>query len=98
MVGRKHPDHDSQTTLRKRDTYLKAEFPHLWPHIEKFESGNTEYNCRTLMKVLGNEWEGVSTDLVSIGLLGKRGGDSDSTYWFPYVYRKGLNLTRGKAG
>ena len=87
-----------ELSKRKRDTYLKAEFPHLWPHIEKFESGNTEYDCRALIKVLGNDWESVSNDLVSIGLLGKRGGDSESTYWFPYVYRKGLNLTRGKAG
>ncbi len=33
---------------RKRDTYLKAEFPHLWPHIEKFHGGKTEYSAEAL--------------------------------------------------
>ena len=26
-----------ELSKRKRDTYLKAEFPHLWEHIKKFE-------------------------------------------------------------
>jgi hypothetical protein len=39
---------------RKRDTYLKAEFPHLWPFVEKFEGGKTEYDSSSLQKLLGS--------------------------------------------
>jgi hypothetical protein len=86
-----------ELSKRKRDTYLKAEFPHLWPYIEKFEGGKSEYDAISLENLLGPEWEKVSDDLISIGLLGKRGQDTEATYWFPYVYRKGLNLTQGRA-
>lgn len=82
---------------RKRDTYLKAEFPHLWPHIEKFDGGKTEYDGTSLEGLLGKKWESVCEDLRSIGLLGRRVRNAQTTYWFPYVYRKGLNLTQGKA-
>jgi len=33
----------------------------------------------------------------SIGLLGQRLRDKEITYWIPYVHRKGLNLTQGRA-
>jgi hypothetical protein len=86
-----------ELSKRKRDTYLKAEFPHLWPFIEKFEGGKTEYDPLSLESLLGDDWENISNDLISIGLLDKRGQDTEATYSFPYVYRKGLNLTQGKA-
>lgn len=86
-----------ELSKRKRETYLKAEFPHLWTHIEKFEGGKTEYDAASLQKLLGRKWEMICGDLLSIGLLGKRTNRGVSTYWFPYVYRKGLNLTQGRA-
>jgi len=44
-----------ELSKRKRDTYLKAEFPHLWPDIEKLEGGKTEYFPTTLQKILGRQ-------------------------------------------
>ena len=86
-----------ELSKRKRDTYLKAEFPHLWVHIEKFEGGKTEYDASRLKKLLGDGWEKIVGDLVSLGILGERGKGRDVTYWFPYLYRRGLSLTQGRA-
>jgi len=77
----------------KRDKYLKAEFPHLWPQIEKFEGGKTEYGIAQIQKILGSNWKAVVNDLMSIGVIGKHMRGSQVTYRFPYLYRKGLNLT-----
>ena len=98
LIGPRAIQHGlEELSRRKRDTFLKAEFPHLWPHIEKFEGGKTEYDSASLQKLLGKNWEKPVTDLVSIGVLGKRGKGKDHTYWFPYIYRKGLSLTQGRA-
>jgi hypothetical protein len=88
-----------QVSLGKKTNLLKAEFPHLWPLIEKFEGGKTEHTVSSLKKMFGSGWKTTCGDLVSIGLLeqkGKRNGGSE-TYWIPHLYRKGLNLTQGKA-
>jgi hypothetical protein len=61
-----------ELSKRKRDTYLRAEFPHLWVHIQKFESGKTEYDPASLQRLLGKSWEKIVADLVSIGVLGKK--------------------------
>ena len=86
-----------ELSKHKRATYLRAEFPHLWMHIEKFEGGKTEYDSASLQNLLAKNWADICDDLVSIGVLGKRVRDREITYWFPYVYRKGLNLTQGRA-
>lgn len=40
LIGPKAIIHGlEELSRRKRDTYLRAEFPHLWDHIKKFESG-----------------------------------------------------------
>jgi hypothetical protein len=86
-----------ELSKRKRDTYLKAEFPHLWSHIEKFEGGKTEYDSSSLQKLLGDGWERIAGDLVSLGVLSERGKGKDVTFWIPYLYRRGLSLTQGRA-
>jgi hypothetical protein len=86
-----------ELSKRKRDTYLRAEFSHLWTQIEKFEGRKTEYSSKALQNLLGRNWEEIAADLISIGLIKKRSTGREITYWFPYVYRKGLNLTQGKA-
>jgi hypothetical protein len=86
-----------ELSKRKRDTYLNAEFPHLWSHIKKFEGGKTEYDAGSLEKLLGKKWEAICADLLSIGVLGKSGRGAEATYIFPHVYRKSLNLTQGRA-
>jgi hypothetical protein len=84
-----------QLSIKKKQTYLQAEFPHLWPFIEKFEGGKSSLSEATIQRVLGNKTKSVVTDLVAIGVLSvtKRGGEC--TYTFPYLYRKGLALTQG---
>jgi len=86
-----------ELSKRKRTTFLKAEFPHLWRHIEKFEEGKTEYTPSKLQRLFGKKWERVADDLVAIGLLRKRTNNGDVTYWFPFVWRTGLSLTQGRA-
>ena len=84
-----------QLSAKKRQTYLQAEFPHLWPFIEKFQGGKSSLSEATIHRVLGNKSKSVITDLVAIGVLSvtKRGGEC--TYSFPFLYRKGLDLTQG---
>lgn len=88
-----------ELSKRKRDTYLKAEFPHLWPHIEKFHGGETEYSPSTLAQLLGGDWESICKDLMSIGLIRRTTIRTTGieTYQFPFVYKGGLGLTRGRA-
>jgi len=82
---------------RKRQTYLQAEFPHLWTDIEKFIGGKTEYDERSIQKTLGKNWKVISDDLVSIGLFSRMTRGSSLVYWVPFLYRHGLELTQGKA-
>ena len=82
---------------RKKLTYLEAEFPHLWKHIMKFIGGKTEYSEKVLKKVLGDDWNSIADDLVSIGLLAKTIRGDSPVYSIPFLYRHGLNLTQGKA-
>jgi hypothetical protein len=86
-----------ELSKRKRQTYLEAEFPHLWVHIEKFIGGKTEYNESSLRSLLGRQWKGVVEDLASIGLFSKSQKNSEALYSIPFLYRHGLDLTRGKA-
>ena len=86
-----------ELSKRKRDTYLKAEFPHLWKHIEKFVDGKSEYTEAAIRSLLGQSWEKVCKDLVSIGLIRKVESKGSVSYVFPYVYRYGLGLARGRA-
>lgn len=86
-----------ELSKRKRTTYLEAEFSHLWIHISKFIGGKTEYSEAALRKLLGRNWEEICSDLLSLGLVKRRKRNRENTYWFPYVYRKGLELTQGRA-
>jgi hypothetical protein len=98
LIGSKAIQHGlEELSKHKRHTYLKAEFPHLWPYIEKFEGGKTEYDTEALQELLGKKWDVICNDLLSIGVLGKRTRGDQVTYWFPYVYRKSLGLTQGRA-
>ncbi|PTL34890.1 hypothetical protein CLG94_12670 [Candidatus Methylomirabilis limnetica] len=86
-----------ELSKRRRDTYLKAEFPHLWPNIEKFQGGKSEYSAGALQKLLGKSWRGAAVALVSVGFLRKRDRAGEPTFWVPYLYRKGMELTQGKS-
>jgi hypothetical protein len=86
-----------ELSKKKRQTYLQAEFPHLWPHMEKFVGGKTEYDQHSIAKTLGKNWKGIADDLVSIGLFAGKLRHGDFVYWVPFLYRHGLELTQGKA-
>jgi hypothetical protein len=87
-----------ELSKRKRETYLQAEFPHLWRDIEKFSGGKTEYNEIALRNLLGANWKGITNNLVSIGFLSKKGEkNNEPVYAIPFLYRHGMNLTQGSA-
>lgn len=85
-----------ELSLRKRDTYLRAELPHLWPSIEKFRGQRTEWTEGALATLLGKGWKSLVPDLVSIGLLAPGTTGGQRTYKVPFVYRDGLELTQGR--
>jgi hypothetical protein len=85
-----------ELSKRKRDTFLKAEFPHFWEHISKLHGGRTEYLEASLEQLFGGDASSVIRDLVSIGLLQEsRRANVGKTYRIPYLYRAGLQLTQG---
>lgn len=86
-----------ELSKKKRQTYLQAEFPHLWTHIEKFVGGKTEYDEQSIRSVLGKDWFRITEDLVSIGLFFKRTKAKQYVYSIPFLYRQGLDVTQGKA-
>jgi hypothetical protein len=86
-----------ELSKKKRQTYLQAEFPHLWEQIEKFVGGKTEYDENTIRKTIGKDWKAISDDLVSIGLFSRITTHDGFVYRIPFLYRHGLELTQGKA-
>ena len=84
-----------ELSKRKRETYLQAEFPHLWKEMEKFSGGKSEYNEAALKSLLGPNWKATSEDLLGIGFLSKIKGKE--VYSIPFLYMPGMNLTQGKA-
>jgi len=86
-----------ELSKQKRQTYLEAEFPHLWIHIAKFVGGKAEYSDTTLRSLLGKKWESAVEDLVAIGFLSKTVRYQQNVYSIPRVYRHGLEVTQGKA-
>jgi len=87
----------SELSIRKRITYLQAEFPHLWENIKKFVGGKTEYSSSALQSLYGRNWESISEDLVSIGVLKKKTKQDKIIYWIPVLFREGLELSQGRA-
>jgi len=86
-----------ELSKKKRQTYLEAEFPHMWPNIEKLVGGKTEYNQSALQKIFGKDWGKIVEDLVSLGVLRQKAKNKVDNYWIPYVYRKGLEVSQGRA-
>jgi len=86
-----------ELSKRKRDTYLRAEFPHLWKYIEKFSGGKTEYDIPTLQHLLGKEWQATADHLSAIGFFSKGKKDGEAVFSIPFLYRHGMNLTQGRA-
>jgi hypothetical protein len=86
-----------ELSKRKRQTYLQAEFPHLWNDIEKFLGGKTDYNATTLQNLLGSGWKGTAEHLLAIGFFSKSKKGGEEIFSIPFLYRHGMNLTQGMA-
>ena len=82
-------------STRKKETYLKAEFDHYWPVIEKFENRKAEHDHASLARLLGPEWRRTVRDLESIGFLTEN--PRAGTYSIPFLYRHCLNVRQGRA-
>lgn len=87
-----------ELSKRKKTTFLKAEFPHLWKHIEKFIGGRTQYSENDIRKLFGKSQQKIVEDLISIGVLGIEGKrEGSKTYKIPFLYRAGLEVRQGSA-
>ncbi len=84
-----------EMSIKKKGTYLKAEFDHFWKDIEKFENVRAEHDGRSLRGILGADWERVTKDLRSIGFL--RFNAKAKTYSIPFLYRHCLHIRQGRA-
>ena len=80
---------------KKRETYLRAEFPHFWPYIEKLEGSKAEHNRDTLRKHFGGNTDMVIKNLCSIGFFQYK--KTTDTFQVPFLFRAGLKLKQGKA-
>jgi hypothetical protein len=86
----------SELSKRKRTTYLEAEFPHHWQHIQKFIGGKAECSEAHLKSLFGSSWSAISDNLISIGVLSREGkAEAGVTYKIPFLYREGLEVTQG---
>lgn len=79
----------------KRDSLLRAEYPHCWPHIEKFQRGKAEYTERAIKRVLGKDAMHIVQDLIGIGVIGETKTKGARTFKIPFLYREGLDVTQG---
>ena len=69
----------------------------MWPNIAKLIGGKTEYTKNALQKIYGKGTEKIIEDFVSLGVLRPRTKNKMDNYWIPHLYRKGLELSQGKA-
>jgi hypothetical protein len=86
-----------ELSRRKRQTYLEAEFPHLWKDIEKFSGGKTDYEATAIQSLLGTGWKTKLDNLLDIGFFSKKSRKGQIVYSVPFLYRHGMNLTQGMA-
>jgi len=86
-----------ELSKRKKNTFLQAEFPHLWRYIDKFDGGKADYSDKAIRRLLGKNANEIINDLKSIGFLAQKRSKGEVVYTIPFVFRKGLNITQGRA-
>lgn len=82
-------------SVHKKDTFLFAEFPHLKEVFLKFEGAYSEYDKQSLELLLGSDFMKTVDDLRGIGFI--KHIPKSGTYKISGIWRKGLNIRRGKA-
>jgi hypothetical protein len=70
---------------------------HLWKEIEKFVGGKTDYGAAAVHDLLGADWNSTAGHLLAIGFFSKGNKGGEEVFSIPFLYRHGMNLTRGKA-
>ncbi len=83
-----------ELSKHKKETFLFAEFPHLKEHFLKFEGKHSEYTLENLQEILGPDYLKILDDLRSIGFI--KSIPKSATYRIPVIWRKGLNIRRGR--
>jgi hypothetical protein len=72
-----------------------AEFPHLKEDILIFRGGYSDYAETGLQRRLGQSWRSKADTLKSIGFL--RFDPKKAIWKIPVIWRRGLDIRRGKA-
>lgn len=80
---------------RKRDTYLYAEYPHLRKAFEAFTGKKSEYNLKSLKKILGEHALETAKYLSAVGFFQHL--ESTNTFVIAHLFRAGLKIKQGKA-
>ncbi len=83
-----------ELSKHKKEKFLFAEFPHLKDYFFKFEGGYSEYDKENIAKVLGTDHLKIIDVLKSIGFI--KYIPKSAVYKIPTIWRKGLNIRRGK--
>lgn len=79
---------------RKVNTYLRAEFPHLWTdYLARFENQKATLSKVALARILGTEDPKIPKILAEVGFL--RFIPKKGLYSVPYLYRHGMKMVQG---
>ena len=79
---------------RRVNTYLRAEFPHLWEdYLSKFQHQKATLTREAVATLLGTEDPKILKTLEDIGFL--RQVPKKKLYAIPYLYRHGMRVTQG---
>jgi len=84
-------------SLKKRQVFLEAEFPHFRAHILRFDNGPAIYPAGAITELLGSSAGAIVDKMCKIGFLERkkhRGGDA---YSIPHLYRPGFNIRQTSA-
>ncbi len=85
----------AELSKHKRTTYLEAEFPHLWNQIKLVIGGKAEYTERAIKRTFGSNWQRITSDFSSIGLMSQVKSEKGQLYRIPFLYRRGLDISQG---
>ncbi|MGD0280309.1 MAG: hypothetical protein ABSC11_13535, partial [Smithella sp.] len=83
-----------ELSKNKKEKFLFAEFPHFKDYFLKFEGGYSEYDKENIAEILGTDYLKVIDILRSIGFI--KYIPKSAVYKIPTIWRKGLNIRRGK--
>lgn len=79
---------------RKVETFLQAEFPHLWgPYLSKFRHQKSTHTKSSLERLLETNEPKIIRELEELGFL--KFMPKKTLYTIPHIYRYGMNLSQG---